>query len=171
MARESPPEPPSTLSADDWPRANGRIVWRRLLQRRLLLRVTIPTAIGLVQLALAIAAIAAGNARPVLLLWAVPALLIGALFGMGAKVAWNDETAQIAVIQTQVWLSVAYIVVRVGSHFLLEATLSSRVNGLATALLLVSCGLFLGRSLGLSGQIWKALVRHGEEEPAGAPPP
>ncbi len=169
MSHDVPPDSPSTLSPSDWRRSNGRIVWRRLLQRKLLLKITIPAVIGLVQLVLAVLAIVAGSARPVVMLWTVPALLVGYLFGRSTKIAWNSEATQIAIIQAQAWLAVGYIVVRVGSHFLMKETLSGRVNDVATTLLLVSFGLFLGRSIGLSDQIWHALVSHNSEDPGGAP--
>lgn len=137
---------------------SGRIVWRRLLQRKLLIRVTIPTAIGLIQLILSVVAIVKGDASPVVLLFLLPAILVGYLFGRGTKIAWSDESAQVSLIQAQALLAVSYVVVRIGTHYLLEKTLSSRVSGIATVLLLVSFGLFFGRSIGLAQQIWRALA-------------
>lgn len=169
--RRLPPNSTSTLSESDRESSDGRIVWRRLLQRKLLLRVTIPTAIGLIQLVLAIIAIVSGDARPILLLFMLPALLVGYLFGRRTRIAWDDDKAQVSLIQAQVLLAVSYIVTRVGTHFLLERTLSGRVNGLATALLLVSFGLSFGRSLGLSVQIWHALVRRSSGNPVSANAP
>jgi len=168
MARPEPPDSTSTLPQSDRKSSDDRIVWRRLLQRKLLLRVTIPTAIGLVQLVLSIIAIVSGDARPIVLLFMLPALLVGYLFGRSAAIAWDDEGAQVSVVQAQLLLAISYIVVRVGTHFLLEKTLSGRVNGLATALLLVSFGLFFGRSIGLSVQIWHALVSRSSRDPASA---
>ena len=170
MARRLPPDSTLALTQSDRESSDGRRVWRRLLQRKLLLRVTIPTVIGLVQLVLAIIAIVSGDARVILLLFMLPALLVGYLFGRSTRIAWDDERAQVSLIQAQVLLGVAYIVVRVGTHFLLEKTLSGRVNGLATALLLVSFGLFFGRSLGLAIQIWHALVSRSSGNPASASP-
>jgi hypothetical protein len=158
------------LSPSDRESSDGRIGWRRLLQRKLLLRITIPTVIGLVQLALSIIAIVSGDARPILLVFMLPALLVGYLFGRSTKVAWNDDSAQVSLIQAQVLLAVAYIAVRVGTHFLLEHTLSGRINSLATALLLVSFGLFFGRSVGLAIQIWHALVSRSSRDSASASP-
>jgi hypothetical protein len=146
--------------------SNGRIHWRRLLQRKLLIRVTIPTAIGLVQLVLSIIAIVSGDARPIVLLFMLPSLLVGYLFGKSTKIGWNDERAQVSLIQAQILLAVSYIVVRIGTHYLLELTLSSRINGLGTALLLVSFGLFFGRSVGLAIQIWHALASRNGQGPA-----
>lgn len=169
--RRLPPDSTSTFPESDRERGDGRTVWRRLLQRKLLLRVTIPTAIGLVQLVLATIAIVSGDARPILFLFLLPALPVGYLFGRSTRIAWDDEKAQVSLIQAQVLLAVSYIVVRVGTHFLLEKTLSGRVNGLATALLLVSFGLAFGRSLGLSVQIWHALASRSSGNPASASPP
>lgn len=171
MARQEPPDSTSTLPQSDRESSDDRIVWRRLLQRKLLLRVTIPTAIGLVQLVLSIIAIVSGDARPIILLFMLPALLVGYLFGRSAAIAWDDESAQVSLVQAQVLLAISYIVVRVGTHFLLEKTLSGRVNGLATALLLVSFGLFFGRSIGLAVQIWHALVGRNSRDPASASRP
>lgn len=170
MPGHAPPDPASTVPQTDEGTGHERIVWRRLLQRKLLLRVTIPTVIGLVQLVLALMAISAGNARPVALLSLVPALAIGFIFGRSTRIAWDDERAQIALLQAQVVLAISYFVVRIGSHFLLEATLRGRVNDVATVLLLVSCGLFIGRSIGLSVQIWHVLVDRNSRNATSAQP-
>jgi hypothetical protein len=132
--------------------------------------VTIPTAIGLVQLVLSIIAIVSGDARPILLPFMLPALLVGYLFGKSTRIAWDDERAQVSLIHAQVLLAVSYIVVRIGTRYLLELTLSSRIKGLATALLLVSFGLFFGRSVGLAVQIWHALVGRNSQGPSDAKP-
>ncbi|MCA9860318.1 MAG: hypothetical protein KC438_11380 [Thermomicrobiales bacterium] len=133
---------------------------------------TIPTAIGLIQFAVGLYEIVTGDARPILLLFMLPALLVGYLFGRGTKIAWDDESAQVSLIQAQLLLAISYVVVRVGTHYLLERTLSSRIDGLAIALLLVSFGLFFGRSIGLAVQIWHALVSRDEDGcPDAAPPP
>jgi hypothetical protein len=168
--QQSPPGSTSTLQPDIQKSNGGRIVWRRLLQRKLLIRVTIPTAIGLVQLVLSIIAIVSGDARPILLLFMVPALLVGYLFGKSTRIGWDDERSQVSLIQAQVLLAVSYIAVRIGTHYLLELTLSSRINGLATALLLVSFGLFFGRSVGLAVQIWHALVGRESQGPTDTKP-
>jgi hypothetical protein len=169
-AQQSPPGSTSTVQPDARESNDDRIVWRRLLQRKLLLRVTIPTAIGLVQLVLSIIAIVSGDARPILLLFMLPALLVGYLFGKSTRIGWNDERAQVSLIQAQALLAVSYIVVRIGTHYLLELTLGSRINGLATALLLVSFGLFFGRSVGLAIQIWHALVGRDSRGPRDTNP-
>jgi hypothetical protein len=161
----------STVPRNDATQHDGRIGRRRLLQRKLLLTVTIPTAIGLIQLAFATYAIVKGNARPLVLLFLLPALLVGYWFGKRVKIAWDDTSAQVSLIQAQVLLTVSYIVVRIGTHFLLEKTLSSRIHGLAVALLLVSFGLFFGRSLALSVQIWRALRGHTGPESTDAHSP
>ena len=169
-APQSPAGTTSTLPQSGRESNDGRLVWRRLLQRKLLIRVTIPTAIGLVQLVLAIIAIVSGDARPIVLLFMLPALLVGYLFGKRTKIGWDDERAQVSLIQAQMLLAVSYIVVRIGTRYLLELTLRSRVEGLATVLLLVSFGLFFGRSLGLAQQIWHALATRDETPAAEANP-
>lgn len=165
MAQQSPSDSTSTVARSNTMRPGGRIAWRQLLQRKLLLTVTIPTAIGLIQLAFAIYAIVTGDARPLVLLFMLPALLVGYLFGKRVKIAWDDESAQVSLIQAQVLLTVSYIVVRIGTHILLEKTLASRIHGVATAVLIVSFGLFFGRSLALAVQIWHALT--GQRSPDG----
>ena len=170
-ATQPVPEAGSTRNADASHGTNGRIVWRRLLQRKLMLRVTIPTAIGLVQLAFSIYAIIFGNARPIILLFMLPALLVGYFFGRRTKIGWDDDSEQVSLIQAQVLLAVSYIVVRVGTRFLLEKTLDSRISAIATVLLIVSFGLFFGRSLGLAEQIWHALVNRSNTDAANPNPP
>lgn len=174
-SRPSEPMTPSPRSNDpvsgsgqiDNQLNHGRPHWRTLLQRKLLIRVTIPTVIGLVQLVFSIIAIVSGDARPAILLFALPALLVGYLFGRRTTIGWDDDRAQVSLIQAQVLLVISYIAVRVGTHYLLEVTLSSRIHGLATALLLVSFGLFFGRSIGLAVQIRNALMSRETREHAG----
>ena len=166
----SPTETPSDTRTGSASENDGRIVWRRLLQRKLLIRVTLPTAIGLVQLALSIIAIVSGDARPMLLLFMLPALAVGFWFGRRTMIAWDDERAQVSLVQAQILLAISYIVVRIGTHYLLELTLSGRKNAIATAVLLVSFGLFFGRSAGLAVQIWQALTHRADPEPADALP-
>ena len=154
---------PNSASSEGTAGNSGRIVWRRLLQRKLLIRVTLPTAIGLIQLVFAIIAIITDHVSPLVLLWLVPSIAVGYFFGQKTEIGWDDESAQVSLVKAQVLLVVSYIVVRVGTHYVLETVLSGRM-WLAVALLLVSFGLFFGRSLGLARQIWKALKQEEVNE-------
>jgi hypothetical protein len=136
---------------------------RRLLQRKLLIQATVPTLIGVVQLIFAIVAIGSGDAPVKVLQWALPALLVGYLFGCMVKIAWDDEKAQVALIRAQLVLTLTYVMVRVGAHFALEWTLGGRVC-VADVLLLVSFGLFVGRTVGIAGQIWQVLSRRSSHD-------
>lgn len=136
--------------------SGGRIHWRTLLQRRLLVRVTLPTAIGIIQLVMAIVAIARGDAPAIVLLVAVPALAVGYWFGRKTKMAWDNDRSEVTLIQAQVLLAASYILVRFGTHRFLERTLGDE-SWIAEAILLVSFGLFFGRSFGLAVQIWRAI--------------
>lgn len=160
MAPDSAMEPNSATNTQ------GRIHWRRLLQRRLLIRVTVPTLIGVVQLAFAIIAIVNDRVPARILAWALPALLVGYLFGRSTKIAWDDEKAQIVLIRAQFLITVGYVVLRVAGHFALERTFSDRV-GLADVLLVLSFGLFVGRTVGLAGQIRRALSSRDHRDPGG----
>jgi hypothetical protein len=133
-----------------------RIHWGRLFQRRLLIRVTIPTLIGIVQLVFAVVAITGGNTPARILLWMFPAIIAGYVFGRITKIAWVHEGTQIALVRGQILITVAYILVRIGTKVALNETLGDRVN-LADVLLVLSFGFFLGRTLGLADQIWQAL--------------
>jgi hypothetical protein len=129
----------------------------------------VPTLIGLVQLIIASVAIGNGNAPIKVLLWALPALLVGYVFGRMTKIAWDDEKAQVSLIHAQLLLTVSYIVVRVGSHFAIGWTLGGLV-WVADVLLLVSFGLFVGRTVELAGQIWQALISRSSQNPAPRTP-
>ncbi|MGE0542899.1 MAG: hypothetical protein AB7R89_22255 [Dehalococcoidia bacterium] len=147
------------------------IHWGRLLQRRLLIRVTLPTLIGIVQLVFAVVAVTGGNTPARILLWMFPAIIAGYVFGRITKIAWAHEGTQIALVRGQILITVAYILVRIGTKIALNETLGDRVN-LADVLLVLSFGFFLGRTLGLADQIWQALSsRHSQpavaENPAG----
>jgi hypothetical protein len=146
-----------------------RIHWGRLLQRKLLIRVTVPTLIGLVQLVFAIVAIVNGHAPARMLLWSLPALLVGYLFGRSTKIAWDDEKAQIVLIRAQLLLTAAYIILRVAGHIALEKTLSGRMD-LADLLLVLSFGLFFGRTVGLADQIRRALSSRSSRDPTEVAP-
>lgn len=163
-AAVQPPAQQDTSAERDAASSKGRMHWGRLLQRKLLIRVTVPTLIGLVQLAFAIIAIANGQVSARILLWALPALLVGYLFGRSTKMAWDDEKSQIVLLRAQLLLTVSYIVLRVGGHFVLERTLGDRV-GLADVLMVLSFGLFVGRTVGLAGQIRRALSTRGSRAP------
>lgn len=136
-----------------------------LLQRRLLVSVTVPAAIGLVQLALAIVAVIHGDAPVAVLLWTLPALVAGYGFGRMTGIAWNSASAQVSLIRVQLLLTFAYIVTRLGAHVAIARLLGDRV-WVADILLLVSFGLFFGRSIGLAVDIQRALVSRDDADPA-----
>jgi hypothetical protein len=133
-----------------------RIHWRRLLQRRLAIRVTVPALIGLIQLGVVVWDLATGRSSVAVLWWAPPSLVVGYLFGRMTHIAWQRDDTQIALVGGQVALSVIYVVLRIGSRVAAHHTFADHAAA-AVVFLVVSFGLFVGRSLGLAGQIWRTL--------------
>ena len=144
--------------------------WYRLLQRRLLIRVTLPTLLACVQLVLAIIDLARGKAPAAALAWLFPGLLLGYPFGRLTHVSWNTEKSQLALLGGQSLLTVIYLLVVLGAHFVLKHELS-QVRPVSTIVLLVAAGIALGRLVGLSHQILHALSDRGTESsiPGGSP--
>jgi hypothetical protein len=132
--------------------------WRRLLNRKLRMKVTIPTLVGLIQLGLAVVEIVDGRLPPPILLWLLPALIVGFGFGRATRMMWDSEASQLVLVGGQVVLTVAWLLVKVGSKALLSQVLEDLTAAGAIALLVAS-GLVLGHSLGLLGQIQGELKR------------
>ena len=130
--------------------------WRRLLDRKLRMKVTIPTLIGLIQLGLAAVEMINGQIPPPTLLWFVPALIVGLGFGRATRMIWNSERSQLVLVGGQVLLTLAWLLVKMGSKVLLPQLLES-LSAAGVIALLVTSGLVLGHSLGLLGQIQNAL--------------
>jgi hypothetical protein len=135
--------------------------WRRLLHRKLLLRLTLPLLIALVQLGLALAEIVGGKAPPALVVWLLPGLLVGLGFGRATRVAWNPDASQVALVGGQAALSLAFLVVQLGARPVLARALGDLSYAGAIALI-VAVGLVAGRSLGLLGRIREALAHPGD---------
>lgn len=130
--------------------------WRRLLQRKLLRQVTLPTLIGLIQLALAVIDLSQSQLSATLLVWLVVALAVGWCFGRAIRVVWDRDTVQVILVGGQVLLTLAYLVVSVGSRIVLNRTLGD-LDATGVTILLVASGLMLGRTLGMLRQIREAL--------------
>jgi hypothetical protein len=137
--------------------------WRRLLNRKLRMRVTVPALIGLIQLGLALVEMVNGRVPPLILLWLVSALVVGFGFGRATRVMWDSEASQFVLVGGQVVLTLAWLLVEVGSKALLPQVLEP-LSAAGAIALLVACGLVFGRSLGLLGQIQDALRRQDTTE-------
>src|SRR5689334_13060000 len=114
--------------------------WYRLLQRRLLIRVTLPTLLACVQLILAIIEVARGHAPAIALTWLLLGLLLGYPFGRLTHVSWNTEKSQLALLSGQSLLTVGYLLVVLGAHVVLKHELS-QVRPVSAIVLLVAAGI------------------------------
>lgn len=94
--------------------------WTRLLHRRLLLSLTLPAAIGLVLLALALTDLVADRAPASVLLWVVPGTVVGYAIGGMIRVAWDSEAGQLVQSGGGLLVLLAYLGARFGSGYLLS---------------------------------------------------
>lgn len=130
--------------------------WTRLLHRRLLLSLTLPAAIGLVLLALALTDLVADRAPASVLLWVVPGTVVGYAIGGMIRVAWDSEAGQLVQSGGGLLVLLAYLGARFGSGYLLSPRFFDWPY-IANAAALAAVGLLLGRVLGTRGAILRAL--------------
>jgi hypothetical protein len=126
--------------------------WRRLLSRKLRMRVTVPVLIGLVQFGLTLVEVVNGRVPPPILLWLLPAVVVGFGFGRATRIMWDSEASQLVLVGGQVVLTLAWLLVQVGSKALLPQVLEG-LSAAGAIALVIAGGLVVGRSLGLVGQI------------------
>jgi hypothetical protein len=130
--------------------------WRRLVQGKLRRQVTLPAILGLIQLVLAAASIVRGEAPASVLVWLVPALLVGWAFGRGTRVVWDSETYQAVLVGGQLVLTLAWLAVKIGSGPALTRALDD-VTYAGAITLVIASGLVIGHSLALLGRVGRAL--------------
>ena len=130
--------------------------WRQLVHGKLRRQVTLPALIGLIQLIMAAASISKGEAPVAVLLWLVPALVVGFAFGRATRIIWDSETYQAVLVGGQVILTLAWLAVQVGSRPVLTRALGDLSFASAITLVMAS-GLVIGHSLALLRRIRQAL--------------
>jgi hypothetical protein len=130
--------------------------WRRLVQGKLRRQVTLPAVLGLIQLVLAAATTARGEAPPSVLLWVLPALVVGLAFGRATRVVWDSETYQAVLVGGQLVLTLAWLAIQLGSRAALARALGD-LSYAAAITLVIAGGLVIGHSLALLARIARAL--------------
>jgi apolipoprotein N-acyltransferase len=130
--------------------------WRHLVQGKLRRQVTLPAVLGLVQLLLAAASIARGDAPATVLFWLVPALLVGLAFGRATRVVWDSDAYQAVLVGGQMVLTLAWLAIQLGSRPALTRALGDLSYAGAITLVMAG-GLVIGHSLALLGRIGRAL--------------
>ena len=130
--------------------------WRRLLQRKLLTQLTLPTVLGLVQLGAAIVQLAASPVRPTTALWLITSFAVGFGFGSAIRVAWDDQAARVVLVGNQLILTLGFVIFNLGSRAVLEDVLGD-LPAAGVSVLLVASGLLLGHSVGLMHRVHGAL--------------
>jgi hypothetical protein len=138
--------------------------WRRLLQGKLLVQLTLPAVIGLVQLGAAViqirtSAVPPAGAGP----WLLWSFALGFGLGCAIRVAWDDRAAQVVVVGNQLALTLGFVVFNLGSKTALEYLLGDLPTASASVLL-VGSGLLLGHSAGLMHRVHGALARRETAE-------
>ncbi len=147
--------------AEDTPGGSGpvehrRVEWRRLVERRLIFRVTIPFLIGLVLLVLALVDLSQGHAPARVLLWLLPGFAVGYGFGRMTGVAWDSEASQVVQDGSGTVLLIAYLIVRFGEAYLLSPRFFDWPY-VSNAAALVGVGLMLGKGIGTRKKTMRAL--------------
>jgi hypothetical protein len=132
--------------------------WRRLLQGKLLRQVTLPVLIGLLQLGMALVEIVRTPVTPASLLWLLGAYVLGFGFGCAIRVAWDQDDLQVVLVGGQALLTLAFVILNVGSKAVLKHTLGDPTSA-GVVVLLAASGLLLGHSLGLVRRIRGVLPR------------
>ena len=141
-------------------RPGGRPVqrWRRLLEGRLLKQVMLPVLVGLLQLGMALVELVRTPVTPASLLWLLGSFVLGFGFGCAIRVVWDDDALQVVLLGGQVLLTLAFVILNVGSKAVLKHALDDRASA-GVVVLLVASGLLLGHSLGLVRRIRGVLPR------------
>jgi hypothetical protein len=129
---------------------------RHLVQKELALLVVLPALVGLLQLGMAMLEIARTDAAPPSPVWLLVALAVGFGFGHAMRVAWDVDALQVILVGGQVLLTLAFLAISLGSRVVLMHALDLGSAGVLA--LLVAGGLLLGHSLGLLGEIRRALT-------------
>ena len=98
-------------------RPGGRPVqrWRRLLEGRLLRQVMLPVLVGLLQLGMALVELVRTPVTPASLLWLLGSFVLGFGFGCAIRVVWDDDALQVVLVGGQVLLTLAFVILNVGS--------------------------------------------------------
>jgi hypothetical protein len=130
--------------------------WRHLVEGKLRRQVTLPALIGLIQLVLAVATIINGQAPATVLLWLVPALLVGFAFGRATRIIWDSGASQAVLVGGQVLLTLAWLAVQVGSRPALTRALGD-LSFAGAITMVMAGGLAIGHALALLSRIRQAL--------------
>jgi hypothetical protein len=130
--------------------------WRDLVHGKLRRQVTLPALIGFIQLIMAGASIGKGEVPAAVLLWLIPALLVGFAFGRATRVSWDSETSQAVLVGGQVLLTLAWLAVQVGARPVLTRALGD-LSFAGAITMVMAGGLVIGHALALLSRIGQAL--------------
>src|SRR5919199_832808 len=72
--------------------------------------------------------------------------MLGFGFGCAIRVAWDEDALQVVLVGGQVLLTLAFVIVKVGSKAVLQHALDDQTSA-GVIVLLVGSGLLLGHSL------------------------
>ena len=84
--------------------------------------------------------------------------MLGFGFGCAIRVAWDDDALQVVLVGGQALLTLAFVILNVGSKAVLKHTVDDPTSA-GVVVLLVASGLLLGHSLGLVRRIRGVLPR------------
>ena len=132
--------------------------WRHLVAGKLRRQVTFPMLIGLAQLIMASASLIRGEAPLLVVLWFVPALLLGFAIGRATRIVWDSEAYQVVVLGGQVTLSLAWLALQLGSRPALTRALGD-LSFASSVTMVVVAGLVIGHATALLSRIRQALPR------------
>jgi hypothetical protein len=129
---------------------------KKLLDRKLLLRLTIPSVIAAVIL-VGVIIDAFITAIPVITFaWILVGIIIGYPFGRLTKISWNSDRGQFLLVGSQVVILGVYLVTKIITSLIIR-TEFGYLTYVIDIVLLITVGSIFGKTLGTLRQIQMAL--------------
>jgi TctA family transporter len=125
---------------------------RNLLDRKLVLRLTIPSIIAAVILVGVIIDTFSTTIPAITLAWILVGIIIGYPFGRLTKISWNSDRAQLVLVGSQVVILGVYLVTKIITSIIIRMEFGYLAYVLAIVSL-TTVGSIVGKTLGTLRQI------------------
>jgi TctA family transporter len=130
---------------------------RNLLDRKLVLRLTIPSIIAAVILVGVIIDTFSTTIPAITFAWILVGIIIGYPFGRLTKISWNSDRAQLVLVGSQVVILGVYLVTKIITSIIIRMEFGYLAYVLAIVSL-TTVGSIVGKTLGTLRQIQMALM-------------
>lgn len=130
---------------------------RNLLDRKLVLRLTIPSIIAVVILVGVIIDTFFTAIPAITFAWIFVGIIIGYPFGRLTKISWNSDRTQLVLVGSQVVILGIYLVTKIITSLIIRVEFGYLAYMLAIVLL-TTVGSIVGKTLGTLRQIQLALM-------------